>query len=108
MTIAMIKAGKMRHFISLERQTETVMPSGSVSKTWAAYATVRAELITQELADYLNGTNEGTTGTVAFRLWYIAGVSTADRITYNGETYAITGVIEITNGRGMELRAVTQ
>lgn len=106
--MTMIKAGAMRHQITLERMTEIVMPSGAVSQTWTSYATPRAEIVQQELADYLSGAGEGTTGTIAFRLWYVPNVSTADRITYNGETYAIAGVLEIANGRGLEIRAVTQ
>lgn len=106
--MTMIKAGAMRHQITLERMTETVQPSGAVTQTWASYATPRAEIVQQELADYLSGAGEGTTGTIAFRLWNVPNVSTSDRITYNGATYAIIGVLEIANGRGLEIRAVTQ
>jgi SPP1 family predicted phage head-tail adaptor len=104
----MINPGKMRDQITLERHTETVMPSGSIASEWNSYSTIRAELVQQELADYLSGMGEAQTGTVAFRVWYLAGITTADRITHNGETYAITAVVEIANGRGLEIRAVTQ
>lgn len=103
-----IRAGAMRHQITLERMIEVVQPSGAVAQTWASYATPRAEVVQQELADYLSGAVEGTTGTIAFRLWYVANITTADRITYNGATYAVTAVLEIANGRGLEIRVVTQ
>lgn len=104
----MIIAGKLDRQITLERLTETVAPSGAVVQNWTPYATVRAELVQQATDDYLSGAGEGATGRVTFRLWYLNGVTTADRISYAGGTYQITGMVELGRKRGLELQAVTQ
>jgi SPP1 family predicted phage head-tail adaptor len=105
---AMINPGKLTRQITLERKVEAVAPSGAVSETWAPYATVRAELVQLGAEDYLTGAGEGATNRATFRLWYLDGVTTADRVTYNGETYQIIGLVELGTRRGLELLAVSQ
>ena len=104
----MIRAGKLTRQITLERLTEAVEESGTVSIAWTPYATVRAELVQQELADFLNGIGEGETDTVAFRIWWREGVTTADRITFDGQHYNVTAIVEIGHRHGLELRAAAQ
>ena len=108
MEILRINPGKLTRWITLERLTETVAPSGAVAQDWTPYATVRAELVTQATADYLSGIGEGATGRVTFRLWYRRDVSADDRVTYDGETCAINSMQEIGHRNGLQLMAVTQ
>lgn len=100
----MIKAGKLDRQITIERQTETVAASGSVSKTWAALATVRAELVQLAAEEYLAGFGEVDTGGAVFRIRYLAGITTADRVTFDGATYDIEEIAELGRKRGLELR----
>lgn len=100
----MIKAGKLDRQITIERQTETVAASGSVSKAWTTLATVRAELVQLAAEEYLAGFGEADTGGAVFRIRYVAGITTADRVTFDGATYDIEEIAELGRKRGLELR----
>lgn len=101
-----MRAGKLDRTITIERQTETVTASGSVVTAWTIFATVRAEIVQQSASEFLTGFGEAETGTVIFRIRYLASITTADRITYEGTAYNIKEIAEIGRRRGLELRAV--
>ena len=63
----MLRAGKLDREITIERETETVAPSGAVSKAWAPVATVRVELVQQSADEFLAGFGEAEGGNVVFR-----------------------------------------
>lgn len=101
-----MRAGKLDRTIIIERETETVSPSGTVVTAWSNIATVRAEIVTQSASEFLTGYGEAEAGTILFRIRYLADITTADRITYAGTDYNIKEVVEIGRRRGLELRAV--
>lgn len=100
----MIRSGKLDRQITLERQTETVAASGAVSKAWATFATVRAEVVQQSATEYLTGLGDAENNTVMFRIRYLAGVTTADRVTFEGTAYDLKEIAEIGRRRALELR----
>jgi SPP1 family predicted phage head-tail adaptor len=104
----MIRAGKLDRQITLERETETVAASGAVSKAWAIVATVRAELVQRGADEYLAGFGEAETGSAVFRVRYLAGITTADRVTCDGTTYDIDEIAELGRKRALELRTVAR
>ncbi|WP_265519491.1 phage head closure protein [Nitratireductor luteus] len=101
-----MRAGKLDRTISIERLTETVTPTGSVVIAWTNLATVRAEVVTQSASEFLTGFGEAESGTIVFRIRYLAGITTADRVSYAGAPYDLKEVTEIGRRRGLELRAV--
>lgn len=100
----MIKAGKLDRQITIMREAETVAASGAVSKAWAPVATIRAELVQRSADEYLAGFGEADAGGAVFRVRYLAGITTADRVTFEGVTYDIDEVAELGRRRGLELR----
>ncbi len=64
----MINAGKMDRRITIERQTETVKPSGDVVKAWATVTVVWAEIIQQSATEFFTGFGEAETGSIIFRI----------------------------------------
>ncbi|WP_083101399.1 phage head closure protein [Pseudophaeobacter leonis] len=104
----MIRAGKLDRQITIERQTETVAASGAVLKTWAPVATVRAELVQRNADEYLAGFGEAESGNAVFRIRYLAGITTADRVTCDGTTYDIDEIAELGRKRALELRTVAK
>ena len=104
----MIRAGKLDRQITIERQTETVAASGAVSKDWATVATVRAELVQRGADEYLAGFGEAETGSAVFRIRYLTGITTADRVTCDGVTYDIDEIAELGRKRAFELRTVAK
>ncbi|NKB83087.1 phage head closure protein [Brucella grignonensis] len=102
----MMQSGKLDRQITIERQTETVSPSGSVRKTWQIIATLRTEIVQQSATEFLTGFGEAESGTIIFRTRYLAGITTADRIIYEGGNYNLKEIKEIGRRRGLELRGV--
>ncbi|TPM61104.1 head-tail adaptor protein [Mesorhizobium sp. B2-2-4] len=101
-----MRAGKLDRTITIERKTETVSETGAVVAAWLNIATVRAEIVTQSASEFLTGFGEAENGTIVFRVRYLAGITTADRVTYAGQVYDLKEVTEIARRRGLELRGV--
>ncbi|SOC92567.1 phage head-tail adaptor, putative, SPP1 family [Rhizobium sp. AN5] len=101
-----MRAGKLDRTITLERQVETVGPTGAVSPAWTIIDTVRAEIVQQSATEFLTGYGEAENGSVIFRIRYLPGITTADRISYNGAAHNLKEITEIGRRRGLELRAV--
>lgn len=101
-----MQAGKLDRSIALERKTQTVKPSGAVVTAWTIIAAVRAEIVQQSASEFLTGYGEAEAGSIIFRIRYLAGVTTADRVAYAGKVYDLKEIKEIGRRRGLELRAV--
>ncbi len=101
-----MRAGKLDRTISIERLSETVSASGAVSSAWTNIATVRAEIVQQSASEFLTGFGEAQDGTIIFRIRYLSGITTADRVSYGGAAYDLKEITEIGRRRGLELRAV--
>lgn len=102
-----MQAGKLNRTIILQREIETVRPSGAVVKTWTALATVRAEVVQQSATEFLTGYGEAEDGSVIFRVRYRPGITTADRVSYAGRVYDLKEITEIGRRCGLELRGVS-
>lgn len=100
----MLNIGSMDRRITIERETETVKPSGSVVKAWAPIATVWAEVLQQSASEFFTGYGEAETGTVIFRVRYRPGITTAYRVTYEGTAYGIKEIKEVGRRDALELR----
>lgn len=100
----MINAGKMDRRITIDRQTETVKPSGDVSKVWTPIAVVWAEIIQQSATEFFTGFGEAETGSIIFRIRYHPGITTADRVTYKGSAYGLKELKELGRYEALELR----
>lgn len=101
-----MRAGKFDRTIVLERSVPEIAPSGSVSNGRMPFATARAEIVQQSATEFLTGYGEAESGSVIFRIRYLPGITTADRVSYNGAAYDLKEITEIGRRRGLELRAV--
>ncbi|MCE8523356.1 phage head closure protein [Ruegeria pomeroyi] len=100
----MIRAGKLDRQITLERKVETVAASGAVTFEWLQFATIRAELVQRSADEYLAGFGEAEAGGAVFRVRYLAGITVADRVTFDGVAYDIDEIAELGRKRALELR----
>ena len=101
----MLNIGNMDRRITIERETETVKPSGDVVKAWAPIAPpVWAEVLQQTANEFFTGYGEAETGTVIFRVRYRPGITTADRVFYAGTTYGLKEIKELGKRDALELR----
>lgn len=99
-----MRAGRLDRTITIERATETISPSRSVSAVWTAIASPRAEVLQASTNEFLAGMGEGERTSIVFRIRFLAGITTEDRVTYSGAAYNIREIREIGRRRGLELR----
>ncbi|MBX5023050.1 phage head closure protein [Rhizobium lentis] len=100
----MLNIGNMDRRITIEREAETVKPSGSVVKAWAPLATVWAEVLQPTASEFFTGYGEAETGTVIFRVRYRPAMTTKDRVTYDGQPYDLKEIKELGRRDALELR----
>lgn len=100
----MLNIGKMDRHITIERETEIVKPSGDLVKAWMPVAVVWAEVLQQSATEFFTGFGEAETGTMIFRVRYRPGITTADRVTYNGQSYGLKEIKELGRFEALELR----
>tara|TARA_R100000365_G_C2702992_1_gene40875 strand:+ start:72 stop:383 length:312 start_codon:yes stop_codon:yes gene_type:complete len=97
-----MRAGLLSHTITLQRATETVSAAGTVTTTWADFATIRAELVTHSIAETGMAFGEAAKASLVFRIRHFHGLTTDDQLIYRGQAYAITNLVEL-GRRAMEL-----
>lgn len=101
----MIRPGKMRHAITIERVTRAPDAYGAEAETWAALGTIRAELVSEEAATEPSET-AGTLGRrkLTFRAWAFSGLTLADRLQWRGLALDLVQIVTPEDGgRLMEL-----
>lgn len=102
----MLNIGKLDRTIIIERKSETVSDTGAVSSVWLELVTLWAEVL-QALADESEaGMGEAQADTLTFRTRYYAGITTADRLVFEGRVFNLKGITEIGRRDALELRAV--
>lgn len=99
-----MRAGRLDRTVNLQRLTETVNAAGTVSTVWTTFATVRAELVSNSLTETGYAFGEADNDALGFRIRYRSGLTTTDRLTYEGRVYNLVGIVEIGRRRALELR----
>jgi len=89
-----MRAGKLRHRVTIQRATETQSDSGEVSRTWSTLATVWADIKPTSGAEaFRSGKIRADVG---FLVTIRGGVAAApsDRISLSGRTLEIVSVAD--------------
>lgn len=103
-----LRAGAMDRVITIERVTITQDGFGATQEAWAPVITVHAQLIQATAKEFIRAFGAASVATCIFRIRYVAGLTLADRVTYEGQHYRIKEIGEIGRRRGLELRCVEQ
>lgn len=103
----MIRPGKLRQLITLQRASVTVNDLGTEVPVWAKLADLRAELVKGD-ADQVATETAGTRGrkAVTFRTRLFGGVTVGDRVIWRGLPFDIVGIEGggFAEGRSLELK----
>mgnify|MGYP003589181895 CR=1 FL=1 len=98
-----MKAGKMDRRIAVERLSDTVVNEyGTPTYGWAVLHSCWAQLVTRNTQDALTGEVEA----VAFRIRFVAGLQSTDRVSFDGRAYEIREIAPWERGGILELRCV--
>jgi SPP1 family predicted phage head-tail adaptor len=88
-----MRAGPMRHRITLETPAETQTPDGSVTRTWAPFATVWASVEPLLGREWFDAQREQADVSHRVRMRFLAGVSHNMRVMLGSRVFEIESVI---------------
>lgn len=103
-----MRAGKLRYRITIQSFTETVDEYGVPTLDWSDVATVRAELIQQSTSEFIRAQGAVEDELVIFRTRYVASITNAMRVMFDGSPHDIREIAPDPMRRHMELRTVSR
>lgn len=102
-----MRAGKLDRVIVVETRGEDEKDDmGAVQPRWEPFATVRAQVIQASTDEFLSGFGETTETAIIFRIRWLEGLTTAHRVTYQGDHFNVREIKEIGRNKGMDVRCV--
>lgn len=90
-----MRAGALRHKITIQETTESRDSVGSVINTWSTFLTARAELNPRIGKEYFDSDRLNADNTVLFRIRYRTGIGTKQRISWDSRIFNITSLINL-------------
>ena len=88
-----MRAGKLRHKITIQDYTESQNSYGEVTKTWSDYATVWASIEPVRGREFWDSKQINAEITAKITIRYLAGVTPKMRIKYGARIFEIISVI---------------
>ena len=104
----MIRAGKLRQVITYQAKTVTTDDYGGPVETWADFATVRASVAPLIGKDLMASMAAQSTAEMRINHRYLAGVTSAMRISWNGAEYEIIGEPANVHGLSREIEVLAR
>lgn len=102
-----MRAGKLRHQITILQVSESRTGSGGVSESWSTYATVWASIEPLNGREYLASQQRQSSETHKVRIRYLFGITTKMRVLWGSRTFDIQAVLDTDeNGRETVLMCV--
>lgn len=89
----MIRAGQLRHSVTIQRAIETRGADGSTAQTWITYASVFAAIEPVSGREYFAAQAEGSDVTHRVTIRYIKGLTTKDRVLFGTRTFDIESIL---------------
>lgn len=89
-----MRAGTLRHLVTLQTPTSAPDGDGGFTDTWTALATVWASIVpatARDLERVVAGTVQSS-ATHLVTIRYLAGVTTKTRIVFGSRLFSVTGV----------------
>lgn len=101
-----MRAGKLDKTITIERPVISLGPYRETHTGWEPVATMRAQIINAATEEFIRGQGASAETSIVFRMRWLDGVTTEQRITYDGGAFDIKEIKELGRQRGMDLRCV--
>ncbi|MEX0404056.1 phage head closure protein [Aquibium sp. LZ166] len=103
-----MRAGKLDRIITIDRVTTTVDEYGTPVEGWSTVTTVRAQRVKLTTDEFLRAFGTTSEAVAVFRIRHMDGLTLADRVTCDGETFDLKAVEPLGRREGLELRCVAQ
>ena len=101
-----MRSGRLSRVITLQRASATINDAGTPLESWVPLATLRAEVEPVSAEEFIRGFGATTETLVIFRTRHLDGVTTADRVLFDGRTFNLREVVDAGRRGGLELRGV--
>lgn len=102
-----MRAGKLDRTIRIDKwSSDAVNDYGTPIEAFEPLATLRAQIIQSSTEEFIENGGATDDTIIIFRTRYLAGITNADRIHYDGDFYNVKETKEIGRRKGLELRAV--
>lgn len=98
-----MRAGRLDRRITLQRRTLAENDYGEAIETWVDLATVWAEMLPVRGAERYAAQQTVAETEIKWRIRWRPNLTPIDRLTYDGRTYDVNGVLEIGRRIGLEL-----
>ena len=99
-----MKSGSLSRIITVQRAATAVSEAGTPVQTWSDLATLRAELVELGTVEQIKAHGAVDETGIVFRTRFLAGVTNADRVVFDGHPYNLRSVMVIGRNRGLELK----
>ena len=101
-----MRAGRLRHRITIQQVTEGQDETGAVTETWNEFATVWADMEPIAGKEYFAAKQTMAETTHRIRIRYLSGVVPKMRVLFGSRTFDITEIINYRE-RNVELHLMT-
>jgi SPP1 family predicted phage head-tail adaptor len=102
-----MRAGKLDRIIRIDRyDAGAVDDYGTPAPAFTPLATLRAQVVQSSTEEFIRAYGASDETVIIFRTRWLADVTNADRISYEGGYFNLKEVKEIGRRKGLELRAV--
>lgn len=101
-----MKAGLLDRIITVERVTTTVDDYGTPVEGWTTVATIRAQRVSLTKEEFLRAFGSTSEAVAVFRIRHMDGLTLADRITSEGQSYDLKSIEPLGRREGLELRCI--
>lgn len=88
-----IRAGKLRHKITIQKRSATTDEYGGESDVWTDFLTVRASVEPLQGREFYASQQMQAETTIRFRIRYAAGITPQMRVSYGGRFFNISSII---------------
>lgn len=99
-----MRAGLLDRTIVIERVSNGTSASGAVVETWSTLVTLRAQMVQQSTDEFMRAGGASSETAIVFRTRYFAGITLADRVSYNSAPHRLKEIKEIGRRKCLELR----
>lgn len=89
-----MRVGPLRERITIQQKSAARDSYGAEVVTWVPFAVVSASVSSPTGREFFGSAQVNSTVTTKFGIRYLAGVTTAMRISYDGELYNIVAVLD--------------
>ena len=93
-----MRAGWLKHRITIQSQTETRSASGQVNIDWADYLSAWASIEPLRGREYLEGRQAEASVDHRIRMRYRGGITPDMQVVYGSRTFQIVSVINVIEG----------